>query len=209
MSCIRIARHGETTWNAIGRYQGRLETPLSDLGRAQARLLAVALAGKGIKRIISSPLSRCVETAKPLAELTGLPIETDPLLLEIAHGTWQGRYRDEIAASEPALFARWRERPEGVRFEGGESLNDVLERWRQFVARFDPAVDTLLMTHDVVVRIAVLERTGRPLHDLRRIRALNAAYAMFAIEQGEWTLQEECVSDHLAALTADLDRQAL
>ncbi len=83
MTIVRIARHGETTWNSVGRYQGRLETPLSALGQAQAQALAGALAGEGIERIISSPLSRCVQTALPLSLATGVPMETDPLLIEI------------------------------------------------------------------------------------------------------------------------------
>jgi broad specificity phosphatase PhoE len=209
MAIIRIARHGETTWNAIGRYQGRLETPLSPLGQAQAQALAGALTDKGIRRIISSPLERCTQTALPLAAATGVPIETEPLLLEIAHGTWQGRFRDEIARTEPELFKQWRERPENVQFQGGESLHDVLERWQTFVTHFDPAVDSLLVTHDVVVRVAVLERTGRGIDELRRVRALNASYAQFQVADGEWTLQDECVAGHLAGLATDLERQAL
>jgi len=209
MSIVRIARHGETTWNAVGRYQGRLETPLSPLGQAQALALAGALRDKGIRRIISSPLSRCVQTAVPLSVETGVPIETDPLLLEIAHGTWEGRYRDEIARSEPELFRNWREHPERVRFTGGESLQDVLDRWKLFVSRFDASVDTLLMTHDVVVRLAILERTGRGMDQLRHVRALNASYAEFEVEQGKWKLLAECVSVHIADLEADLEGQAL
>lgn len=208
-SCIYIARHGETTWNAVGRYQGRLETPLSPLGQAQAQALARALEPKHIERIISSPLSRCVQTALPLSIEIGVPIETDPLLLEIAHGKWEGRYRDEIARTEPELYRMWREHPERVRFEGGESLADVANRWKQFVTTFDPRVNTVLVTHDIVVRLAILERTGRPMTDLRHVRALNASYAVFEVTDGVWTLVEPCVSDHLAGLEADIERQAL
>lgn len=206
---IYIARHGETTWNAVGRYQGRLETPLSPLGQAQAQALAAALAGKGIGRIVSSPLSRCMQTAVPLSLQTGLPIETEPLLLEIAHGTWEGRYRSEIAATEPQLYRTWREHPELVKFTGGESLNDVLDRWKRFVDRFEARTNTLLLTHDVVVRLALLERTGRPPAELRRVRALNAAYARFEVDDGVWTLREECEAGHLAGFAADPEKQAL
>lgn len=206
---VYIARHGETTWNAVGRYQGRLETPLSPLGQAQAQALAGALEPKGIVRIISSPLSRCVQTALPLSVETGIPVETDPLLLEIAHGAWEGRYRDEIARSEPELFRTWREQPHLVKFEGGESLADVFERWKRFIERFVPTENTLLLTHDIVVRLALLERTGRPMEDLRHVRALNAAYAQFEVSSGRFALLHECVADHLADLAADPEKQAL
>lgn len=209
MPIVRIARHGETTWNAVGRYQGRLETPLSPLGQAQARALAAALADKDVRRIISSPLVRCMQTALPLSVLTGVPIEPEPLLLEIAHGTWEGRYREEIARTEPELFRQWREHPDRVHFQGGESLADVLARWKAFLAKFKPDVNTLLVTHDIVVRIALLERTGRPITQLRTVRALNGAYAEFEVEDGVWTLRAECVAEHLAGQTADPERQAL
>lgn len=206
---VRIARHGETTWNAVGRYQGRLETPLSPLGQAQAQALAGALRGCGIGRIVSSPLSRCVQTAVPLSTVTGLPIETDPRLLEIAHGTWEGRYRAEIAATEPELYRLWREHPEVVRFEGGESLADVQARWVSFAESFQDGPDALILTHDVVLRIAVLERTGRGVEELRTVRALNAAYAEFEVHAGRWELLHECVDAHLTHLRADVERQAL
>jgi broad specificity phosphatase PhoE len=206
---VYIARHGETTWNAVGRYQGRLETPLSPLGQAQARALAAALADKHVARIISSPLSRCMQTALPISVLTGVAIEPEPLLLEIAHGTWEGRYRDEIAANDPQTYRTWREHPEHVKFDGGESLQDVLARWAAFVAKFEPREDTLLVTHDIVVRIALLERAGRPIEELRHVHALNAAYARFEVEDGAWALREECVQAHLAGLAADPEKQAL
>lgn len=204
-----IARHGETTWNAVGRYQGRLDTPLSPLGQAQAQALAGALAPKQIERIVSSPLSRCVQTAMPLSLQTGVPIETDPLLLEIAHGDWQGRYRDEIAASEPELYRAWREHPERVRFAGGESLADVAARWKQFVEGFEALANTLVVTHDIIVKLAILERTGRPMSDLRRVRSLNAAYAWFEVRAGVWTLRNPCAAEHLAGLATDVEQQAL
>jgi probable phosphoglycerate mutase len=206
---IYIARHGETTWNAVGRYQGRLDTPLSPLGQAQAQALAGALAPRHIERIVSSPLSRCVQTAMPLSLQTGVPIETNALLSEIAHGDWQGRYRDEIAASEPERYRTWREHPERVRFAGGESLADVAARWKHFVDGFDPRINTLIVTHDIVLKLAILERTGRPMSELRRVRALNAAYAWFEVSAGVWNLKDSCVAEHLAGLAADVERQAL
>lgn len=209
MRNIYIARHGETTWNAVGRYQGRLETPLSPLGQAQAQALAAALQDKNIERIVSSPLSRCTQTAVPLSVKIGVPIEEDPLLLEIAHGAWEGRYRDEIAATEPELYRTWKEHPEDVRFTGGESLNDVRERWQQFVEHFRPHKDTLLLTHDIVVRMALIERAGRPIEEIRDVHALNAAYAHFEVSDGVWVLRDECVSAHLAGLAADPEKQAL
>jgi len=209
MPSVFIARHGETTWNVTGRYQGRLESPLSPLGIAQAHRLADALAAYPLTRIISSPLGRCVASAEPVAQRFGLPIERDPLLIEIAHGTWEGRYRDELAVNDPERYRQWRQEPEIVSFEHGESIRDVLDRWRRFVAGFEVKGDTLLVTHDAVVRVALVERLGRPLSAFWRSRVLNGAFAWFQVTRDHWELVEECVSAHLSGLVADPSTQAL
>ena len=209
MPLVCVARHAETTWNAVGKYQGRIDAPLSPLGQAQAQRLELALRDKRIERIISSPLTRAIHTALPLSARTGVRIETDERLTEIAHGTWEGRYRDEIAQSEPELFWEWREHPERVHFENGESLADIAARWRSFVAEFNASKNTLLVTHDIVVRVALLERSNRELSELRTVHAFNAAYAQFNVVDGEWNLVHASVQDHLAGLVADPSRQAL
>lgn len=209
MTNIFIARHGETTWNAIGRYQGRQESELSLLGVAQARALSNAMASYTLTRIISSPLKRCVDTARPVAAEFKLDVQTDPLLLEIAHGRWEGRLRDDLAREDPERYHRWRNQPEIVDFEEGESVADVLARWRKFAAEFRPDGDTLLVTHDAVIRCALVDRLDRPLSTFWQGRVLNGAYAWFTVEKQQWTLRSECVSEHLVGIIADPTKQAL
>lgn len=209
MTIVRVARHAETTWNSAGRYQGRRESTLTPLGIAQARALAATLGRSATRRIISSPLTRCLATAQPLATTLALTAEQDPLLLEIAHGTWEGRYRDEIARSDPQRFYDWKHRPEHVRFTGGETVLEVLERWRQFAASYDQPEDTLIVTHDVVVRLAILEASGATAADLWKPKVVNAGYAEFHVEGGRWNLLTECVWEHLAGIAANLNAQAL
>src|SRR5580693_6057459 len=134
---LYIARHAETTWNLAGRYQGRRESALSARGIQQGFALADALAQADPPpaRIIASPMQRTRATATFVADRLNLPLETDDALIEIAHGTWEGRLRDEIAANDPARYATWRERPADVAFEEGESLRDVAARWQRFRAQ--------------------------------------------------------------------------
>lgn len=209
MPNVFLARHGETTWNAIGRYQGRQESELSPLGETQARALAGAMRAYRLERIVSSPLRRCTETARPVADLFKLSVQPEPLLLEIAHGSWEGRLREDLAREDPERYRRWRAEPEIVDFENGESVADVLGRWKTFVAGFEPHGDTLLVTHDAVIRCALLERTDRDLRTFWQGRVLNGAYAWFSVRGPVWTLQDECVSGHLAGITADPSTQAL
>ena len=207
---VYLARHGETTWNRVGRYQGRLESPLSELGARQAAALADAMAGAGIRRVISSPLQRCVETARPTALRLHVPVETDERLIEIAHGTWENRLRDEIAANDPERYRAWRGDPANVSFENGESIRDVLERWRTFAASFRTTVPALIVSHDAVVRVALVDALRRPLERFWETRVQNAGYAVLDVdESGTWTVVEEHVEAHLEGVRASIEGQAL
>jgi len=205
---VYVARHGETTWNVAGRYQGRLESELSPLGMRQAQALADAMETAGVGRIVSSPLRRCTATAQPAAERIGVPVETDDRLIEIAHGTWEGRYRDELAANDPVRYRAWRSDPAHVQFENGENVAQVLARWRGFAASFAPNTPALVVTHDAVVRVALVDAASRGL-DFWTTRVENGAYAVFDVRDGRWALVDECVSDHLGALRASTEGQAL
>ena len=84
MSATRLClvRHGETAWNAEGRVQGQLDVPLSEVGRAQARAVAAALALERFDAIYSSDLVRVRETAAPAAERLGMPVALEAALPE-------------------------------------------------------------------------------------------------------------------------------
>jgi broad specificity phosphatase PhoE len=206
---VYVARHGETTWNLAGRYQGRLESDLSPLGARQALALANAMARDEVARVVSSPLGRCVATAQPVADRAGVSVEIDDRLIEIAHGTWEGRLRDEIAANDPARYRAWRRDPAHVQFENGENIGDVLERWRDFAASFVTPAPALIVTHDAVVRVALVDATSRKLEDFWRVRVENGAYATFDVAAGRWTLVEQNVAGHLGTLRAPTEGQAL
>ena len=206
---VYLARHGETTWNVSGRYQGRRESALTQLGTRQAAALAGAMDAAQIERVVSSPMLRCTATARPVAERRALAVETDPRLIEIAHGSWEGRLRDEIAANDPQRYRAWREDPAHVQFEGGENLAQVLERWRAFAAAFRPRAPALVVTHDAVVRVALVDATSGDLGSFWTRSVENGAYAAFEVGDAGWTLVAECVAAHLGALRAPTEGQAL
>ncbi len=117
---ILLVRHGQTAVNAAGRLQGRLDPPLSDVGRAQAAALAPVVAGAG--RIVCSPLRRAQETASMLG--LGVPIDVDERWAEIDYGVLDGLPFDEVPAD---VWQRWRTDATWAP-EGGESLDDVGRR---------------------------------------------------------------------------------
>ena len=155
---VLLARHGETPWNAEGRYQGQMDIALSPVGEAQAAKLGARLADVAITRAIASPLARARRTAELALGASRAPlIGFDPDLQEIAHGEWEGLLASEIRERDPALLQAWRDAPESVQMPGGESIGDVAARaWPAFVRATEGlgADDTLLVVaHDAVNRV--------------------------------------------------------
>lgn len=105
---LYLARHGETEWNRIGRWQGATDIPLSDVGRAQARLLADRLRDRRIARVHASQLSRALETAQIVAARLGAPAPTaDPRLRERGYGAFEGLTREECAERFPGAWEQY------------------------------------------------------------------------------------------------------
>jgi broad specificity phosphatase PhoE len=213
---IYLARHSETTWNLSGRYQGRLDSALSGLGVRQGSALAEyffrrLMRGDAVPvRVVSSPLLRCRATARFVASRLGIPLATDDRLIEIAHGTWEGRYRDEIAENDPERYRMWRQDPAHVAFERGETVGNVRDRWRSFAATLHgEGQDVLIVTHDAVVRCALLDATQRPLDELWRPNVENAGFARLRNEGASLRVIEECVVSHLTGVRSSLAGQAL
>jgi broad specificity phosphatase PhoE len=88
-------RHGETDWNAQNLSQGAVDIPLNETGLAQARSASLMLRDRGIKAIMSSPLSRAKVTADIAAAQLGLPVQLDEGLKEVAYGVKEGEPRSE------------------------------------------------------------------------------------------------------------------
>jgi broad specificity phosphatase PhoE len=145
-------RHGESTFIAEGRFQGRADSPLTAIGRRQAALVAARMAAPRTApvlpvptgpplEIVHSPLGRATETADAIdsgmREAAGwvVPRRPDEGFPEIGQGDWQGLHRDEIAARYAAELAAWRRTPLEVWAPGGEALPDVQARVRPSLAR--------------------------------------------------------------------------
>lgn len=205
-----LVRHGETTWNAEGRFQGRLDAPLSALGKAQAAALAEHIRNEGVQAVVSSPLSRAAETAAACAEVLGLACTLDERLIEISHGSWEGRLRSEIQRDDPHRYEQWQRAPETVVFPGGEGLADVQHRLDAFIAAVEDAYgDGLLaVTHDIVVRLAMLAAQSRPLADCKNVEVDNAALSQFQLQSGRLRIVRQNDTSFLGELRSPLGSQA-
>lgn len=172
---ILLARHGETPWNAEGRYQGQEDIPLSPVGEAQARALGQRLRDTRIDRAIASPLQRAARTAQlALGEQRQAMLEIDLGLLEIAHGQWEGLLAGEIHERDPQRMRAWREAPDTVLMPDGESLQQVFDRaWpalRRACEGLAAEHTVLIVAHDAVNRVLLCHILGMPLSRLWRFR---------------------------------------
>ena len=150
---IFLARHGETEWNRVGRWQGNTDIPLSEVGRAQARKLADRLCTRGITEIFTSDLSRARETAEIVAARLELPVGLDAGLREVDVGDWAGRVVSEIERENPEGFRLWQDGRKG--WGGGESYEEMGERVIATVRRIaasHPEETVLLVTHGGSIR---------------------------------------------------------
>ncbi|MCM2337753.1 MAG: histidine phosphatase family protein [Lysobacter sp.] len=167
---ILLARHGETPWNAEGRYQGQEDIPLSPVGEGQARALGERLREVTITRAVASPLRRARHTAELALGQRDLPLTLDPGLMEIAHGTWEGLLASEIREADPERLRQWREAPHEVLMPEGESLQHVLDRaWPAFARATEGLGDDdtlLVVAHDAVNRVLLCRILGIPLAQL-------------------------------------------
>src|SRR5262245_14695182 len=121
-------RHGETVFNLEGRIQGQFNSHLSPLGKRQCVAVAEVLAGEPIEAIVCSPLERALESAQCLADKLRLPVQTDPRLMEINAGVFQGHTWTEINEKFPEDAALWRSQDPDYRVPQGESRRDVMLR---------------------------------------------------------------------------------
>ena len=164
MTTILLARHGETEWNRIGRWQGWADPPLNDTGRAQARRLAEQLQRVPFDAVYSSDLRRAHETAVIVAEPHSVPVVTEPGLREIDIGAWSGLTTQEIEEQFPHG-----ERPDGeTRAEHSERVLAAVER----IARDNAGRRILLMTHGGTMRALHGHLSDEPLHPIANCAVL-------------------------------------
>ena len=118
---LYIARHGQTLWNVENRVSGRTDIPLTEVGLAQAKLLADSAVGKGIEVILASPLLRARQTAQTVSDAIGVPVEIDERLIELDFGKFEGGPR-----SDPNFQYTRGQFP--TRYPGGESAFQLAHR---------------------------------------------------------------------------------
>jgi probable phosphoglycerate mutase len=160
-----VIRHGESELNVERRYSGREDVPLSVRGRAQGEAVAarVATLAGPIAAVVSSPLSRCTDTAALIAEaLGGLPVLRDPDLVECDFGDWEGLTFAEVRERWPEQLSAWLDSSSAAP-PGGESFQAVGVRVRRVVARLReryPGQTVVVVSHVSPIKVLLRDALG-------------------------------------------------
>ena len=166
MTRLCLVRHGQTAWNLEGRYQGKSDVPLDEMGRLQALQVAENLQTECFSGIYASDLERAKETADIIGRCLHLPITLEPRLREIDQGEWEG----QLVGAIKVHYARlWQERfidPVNMRPPGGETLGEVAIRVSaalDFMVRLHRDLPVLIVSHGLALATAICQARDIPL----------------------------------------------
>lgn len=185
MKELWLVRHGETPWNAEGRFQGHYDVNLSPQGLHQAYRVAERLAAcrQSFDGLYSSDLQRAALTAKPIAEALRLNPIYDPRLREIYAGELQGLLRSEAQARYPEFHQAVQRDPWNTPRPGGESMADLARRAEGFLEEL-PQGRFIVVTHGGVIRALLKIVLGLENGAWRRFRIQNTSITRLLYPEG-------------------------
>ena len=186
MLTIYLLRHGQTQWNAEGgKYLGRTDLPLTDIGLRQAQDAAQQLAGISFTAVYSSPLQRALHTAQIAGG--GAAVVTDDRLVETDFGAWEGKTKDELTMQDPAILSSWEDDPSKTKAGGtGETALNVLTRvndFFNFVQQRHKEGNILVVAHNGVNRFYLSHNLGMPLKNYYLLIQENSAITEFTLNK--------------------------
>lgn len=177
---LLLARHGETDWNRLGRWQGQADIPLNSRGREQAIALRDSLRNEKLAAVYSSTLRRAVETAQTVAALFRVNVSRDERLNEIDLGAWEGMLAKDIMARYPDLWQAWRADPFSTQPPDGETIKQITQRVLQAteeIAQAYPGETVCLIGHKVTNAIVRSHYLDLPLTETLQGEPSHAIWA--------------------------------
>jgi len=188
--------------NRVKRFQGRINLPLNQKGRKQAKALAVALRNIPLKAIYSSPLIRALETSYFIKDFhPSTPIFEEKGLIEMDLGEFDGMKVQDWAEQYPDLRKAWGENPATFKMPGGESLKEVQARAKEALERIIsiyPADTTILLSSHNFVNLSILcDILNIPLNRFRELRQENAAFNIICKKDDRYYVEELNERSHL------------
>jgi alpha-ribazole phosphatase len=195
-----VVRHGETPFNAQGRFTGQLDIPLSARGEEQAEALGQRLSTVKLDVIVASDLQRARATAQAIARHHGLHVEEDVDLREIAFGSWEGSTYAEVLAREEALVQRWQADPTVFPPPGGETVIQLHERVVRALERWHgryPEGTVVWAVHGGVIEVLLCHLLHVELQRRWEFRHENASITEIELADKEAVIVRLGETDHL------------
>ena len=196
-----LIRHGETAWNRERRMQGQTDTPLSDIGRAQAQALGQRLARHAFAAIYSSDLKRAWDTAAAISQASGRTVVSEPRLRERTFGIFEGLTYEEMTQRYPDEHARFSMRDPDYAMPGAESPRQFFERslgCLEDIVAAHPGETVVAVTHGMVLDTLYRAAHKLPLQVKREAPLLNASLNVFHRDAQAWIEIRWADVEHLA-----------
>jgi phosphoserine phosphatase len=166
---LYLVRHGETQWNVEKRMQGRLDSPLTDLGLKQGEWVADALRDVPFDAIYASSSPRALRTAEIVSSDRTIPVIPVDALQEISLGVWEGRLQKELDQAFSNHYHAFWKTPHTFRMNTGETFFAVQERVVAEIQRIvaeHPGQNVLVVSHTVALKLIMAHFADRPLPQL-------------------------------------------
>lgn len=183
---LYVARHGETTYNADGRYAGSTDVPLNEVGMEQARQLAESLVDLQLDVIVSSPKIRARRTAETVQAQLGIPLEFMGEFVERNMGAYEGLTREEAKARYPEVWKRigtWPISPDDGPPEA-ETIRQCDERVKiglDKIREKHSGKNVLLVCHGLISRVINRRLNGLSFEDMHSFTLGNCEVVEYTI----------------------------
>lgn len=211
MTTIYLVRHCEAEGNTKRYFQGHSDGTVSPNGELQCRQLAERFRTIHLDAVYSSPLKRAYFTAQAVDHYHGLPIQTDPGLMEINGGHWEGHLWAELPDLFPEEADAWAHRPWEFAPKGGESMREVYDRiWNTVVAiaEKNDGKQIAIVSHGCAIRNLLTRIKFGEIEKLGEMGWCdNTAVSLLRWEKGRMQLVMENDAAHLDETTSTLHRQ--
>jgi phosphoserine phosphatase len=207
-----LVRHGETTWNVEGRYQGQIDTPLSERGWEQGKKVAQALSAIRIDAIYATPLSRALETANLCASYHRLDVKIEERLIEINHGEWEGLLSHEVGERWGAELQLWRTKVIGVQMPGGENIDEVRDRSMvalNHIVQLHQDQTVLIVAHDAVNKAILCSVLETDLSHFWQIKQDNCCMNVIEYIEGVPRVAMMNNTSHMGYLISGIEQKGL
>lgn len=182
-----LVRHGQTEWNAGGRYQGQSNVALSDTGRKQAKFLAERFPVKQLDAIYTSDLDRAKETAECVGEKLCVSVYPEEAFRELSFGDWEGLTYQEISLRWPEEANKLFTAPDELVIPNGETFRELQKRALDKIhLLYEKHIDqtVAVFAHGAINKTILAGLMHIPLHYLWSLRQDNTAVNILRLDDG-------------------------